>query len=196
MTTGILSATLLKSGAEYPIVALAPIPSGSLVIYTVSSVALLWASLFNAGRARGTPREHSASLAVDATVGLTFGVGLAVSAMTRPSVVLSFLDASDMKHWSPAMVFVMGSALAIVIPSFSQILRRKSPVIGEGFSLSKLSKIDAKLLLGAGLFGIGWGILGICPGPAIVSLPSGGPQLLKFLGVLFASTFAVKAAGL
>ncbi|MEP4145991.1 MAG: DUF6691 family protein [Halioglobus sp.] len=100
--------------------------------------------------------------------GLVFGIGLAVSGMTDTAKVLGFLDLFG--QWVPDLAFVMGAAVCVTLISFRVILRRSSPVLAESFSLPGSKNIDQRLLGGAAIFGIGWGIYGYCPGPAISAL--------------------------
>ncbi len=100
--------------------------------------------------------------------GIIFGLGLALSQMINPNKVLNFLDVTG--DWDPSLAFVMLGALGVTILSFRFILKRSAPLLDSGFHVSKQAIINRPLLLGAGLFGIGWGMTGYCPGPAVASL--------------------------
>ena len=100
--------------------------------------------------------------------GVIFGLGLALSQMIDPNKVLNFLDVTG--NWDPSLAFVMMGALAVSMLSFRFILKRSAPLLESGFHVSKQVVINRPLLLGAGLFGIGWGMSGYCPGPAAASL--------------------------
>jgi uncharacterized protein len=100
--------------------------------------------------------------------GLLFGVGLAVSGMTDTAKVLGFLDVSG--HWVPDLAFVMGGAVCVTLLAFPLVLRRAKPLLSASFSLPANKSVDGRLLGGAALFGIGWGIYGYCPGPALGAL--------------------------
>jgi uncharacterized protein len=100
--------------------------------------------------------------------GLVFGVGLAVSGMTDTAKVLGFLDVFG--HWVADLAFVMGGAVGVTLLAFPLILRRAKPLLSARFSLPANKSIDGPLLSGAALFGIGWGIYGYCPGPALSAL--------------------------
>ncbi|MGZ8095764.1 MAG: DUF6691 family protein [Methylosarcina sp.] len=100
--------------------------------------------------------------------GLIFGIGLSLSQMINPEKVLNFLDIAG--NWDPSLLFVMLGALAVATVSFRVILKRPSPVLAERFQLSSKRSIDATLIVGAALFGIGWGMSGYCPGPAVTGL--------------------------
>lgn len=99
--------------------------------------------------------------------GLLFGAGLALSGMTDPSVVLGFLDLFG--DFNPALAFVLGGAVGTTLLAFRFVLRRPAPLLAARFELPSRRDIDARLLGGAALFGIGWGLAGYCPGPALVS---------------------------
>lgn len=103
--------------------------------------------------------------------GLIFGLGLCISAMINPKVVIDFLDITG--NWDPRLIFMMGGGLCVSGASFVFILKRKKPVYGTAFSLSAKTTLDKRLIIGSLLFGIGWGLAGICPGPAIVNLAFG-----------------------
>ena len=103
--------------------------------------------------------------------GALLGAGLAVSAMTDRSVVLGFLDLAG--RWNLTLAFVMGGALAVTIPMFRSVLRRNAPALGGEFRVPKGDAIDGRLLAGAAIFGIGWGLAGFCPGPALVGAAAG-----------------------
>jgi len=100
--------------------------------------------------------------------GLVFGIGLAVSGMTDTAKVLGFLDISG--AWVPDLAFVMGGAVCVTLVAFPFVLKRKRPVLSPSFLLSGKTVIDGRILGGAAIFGIGWGIYGYCPGPALSAL--------------------------
>lgn len=116
--------------------------------------------------------------------GLLFGLGLAVSGMTDTHRVLGFLDLFG--SWQPALVFVMGSAVVVTLLGFRLVLRQRRPLFAPGFHLPGTRHIDARLIGGAALFGIGWGLYGYCPGPAVTSLVYGDPQTIYFLFAMIA----------
>jgi len=100
--------------------------------------------------------------------GMVFGVGLAMSGMTDTAKVLGFLDVTG--QWVPDLAFVMGGAVLVTLIAFRFVLKMKKPVLNRRFSLPGSSMIDGRLLGGAAIFGIGWGVYGYCPGPAIAAL--------------------------
>lgn len=102
--------------------------------------------------------------------GISFGLAMAVSNMTKISATISFLD---LRYWNPALAFVMGGAMAITFPVFHFLHKGDSPMLDVKWYMSTLKEIDSKLLIGSATFGVGWGLLGSCPGPAFVNLGSG-----------------------
>lgn len=117
-------------------------------------------------------------------VGLLFGAGLAVSDMVNPARVLAFLDVAG--NWDPTLAFVMGGALIPSALAFAATRRMRGPVLGEEFRLPVKRDIDIKLLVGAALFGIGWGLVGLCPGPAVAGLALGRWELWFFAVAMLA----------
>ena len=116
--------------------------------------------------------------------GLLFGVGLSLGGMTRPTVVLGFLDVFG--QWDPRLAFVMAGAVLTTAIGYRLVLRRQRPLLESAFQLPTTRRIDARLLGGAALFGIGWGIAGYCPGPALASLGGGASSLLVLVACMIA----------
>jgi uncharacterized membrane protein YedE/YeeE len=114
--------------------------------------------------------------------GLLFGAGLALGGMTDPAVVLGFLDVAG--TWNPTLVFVMGGGLAVTFLGYRLAFRRQRPWLAGRFILPTATAIDARLLGGAALFGIGWGLAGYCPGPALASLPALHGGTAVFVGAM------------
>ncbi|MCB9599119.1 MAG: YeeE/YedE family protein [Sandaracinus sp.] len=105
--------------------------------------------------------------------GLLFAFGLALSGMTLPSKVIGFFDFSDgLTSWDPSLAFVMGGGVLVYLPVWRLVKGRARPLFDERFRLPTRKDIDGRLLLGAALFGIGWGLGGYCPGPALTSVGS------------------------
>jgi uncharacterized protein len=119
--------------------------------------------------------------------GLLFGVGLFVSGMTQPSKVIGFLDPLA---WDPSLMFVMAGAIGVHLVAYRLVRRRSSPLLAGAFSVPSRRDIDVKLLAGAAIFGLGWGLGGYCPGPSIVSLASGATGVLVFVGAMLAGMLA------
>jgi uncharacterized membrane protein YedE/YeeE len=111
--------------------------------------------------------------------GLIFGFGLALSGMTHATKVLGFLDVTG--NWDPSLLLVMGGAVAVTAIAFSFVLRRRAPVLVKEFNLPTARRVDAPLIVGAALFGIGWGIGGYCPGPGVALLAAHGWETWVFL---------------
>lgn len=103
--------------------------------------------------------------------GLLFGFGLALAGMTDPAKIIGFLDFSG--RWDPTLALVLGGAVLITTISFRLILRRPMPLLGGEFHLPSRRDIDARLLAGAAIFGIGWGLAGFCPGPGVAAMALG-----------------------
>ncbi len=109
----------------------------------------------------------------------TFAVGLGLAGMTQPEKVRGFLDVAG--HWDPTLALVMASAVGVTATLFPLILRRKVPLWAESFHLPTRTDIDVPLLGGAALFGVGWGLAGYCPGPALTSLATGDGTVVSFV---------------
>lgn len=113
-----------------------------------------------------------------AVAGAVFGVGLGVSRMTDPTVVLGFLDLAG--AFDATLLFVMGGAVCVTLIAYRVILRRPHPWLAAAFQLPTSRDIDRPLLVGAALFGVGWGLAGYCPGPALVSIAAGVDTAMIF----------------
>lgn len=111
--------------------------------------------------------------------GLVFGFGLALSHMVDPDKVLAFLDIVG--SWDPSLALVMGGALLVAAAGFPLVLRRSKPILAADFDLPTRTAIDGQLLGGAALFGLGWGLSGYCPGPAVAALAVNLREALVFL---------------
>lgn len=119
-----------------------------------------------------------------ALAGLVFGLGLIVSGMADPAKVLGFLDLAG--AWDPSLAFVMAGAIAVGLGPFALARRRERAVCGEPMRLPTARQIDRPLVLGSLLFGIGWGVAGFCPGPALVALGLGETKALVFVVAMLA----------
>ncbi len=119
--------------------------------------------------------------------GLLFGAGLAFGGMTDPAVVLGFLDVAG--NWNPALLFVMAGALGVTALGYRLAFRRGRPLLAGRFTLPAARPIDARLLGGAALFGVGWGLAGYCPGPALASLPALHAGTLVFVLAMVAGVW-------
>ena len=120
--------------------------------------------------------------------GLLFGVGLTLSGMVEPLKVVGFLDVAG--AWDPTLALVMGGALAVTAVAFPLILRRRRPLWAEAFSLPTRQDLDPRLVTGSMLFGVGWGLGGFCPGPALASLALGSSGSWVFVAAMAAGMLA------
>jgi uncharacterized membrane protein YedE/YeeE len=116
--------------------------------------------------------------------GLIFGIGLIISGMADPAKVLSFLDVAGL--WNPSLIVVMAGAIGVGFFAFLWAKSRKTTLLGGEMKLPSATKIDRRLIIGAVMFGIGWGIAGFCPGPALVGLGMGLPKALIFVAAMLA----------
>jgi uncharacterized membrane protein YedE/YeeE len=134
--------------------------------------------------------------------GAVFALGLVLSGMTNPAKVIGFLNLGGLQNgvswtaqagfWDPSLALVMGGALLVTLLAFATTPKRKKPWAAEVFELPKQTRPDAKLLMGAALFGIGWGLVGYCPGPAIASLLTGGLDAILFTAAMAVGMFCGK----
>jgi uncharacterized membrane protein YedE/YeeE len=123
--------------------------------------------------------------------GLAFGVGLIVSQMANPAKVLGFLDLAG--RWDPSLAFVMGGAIAVAVVGFALAGRRPTTLLGTPSLLPTTRVIDERLIGGALLFGVGWGLAGFCPGPAFVALGAGHAKALVFVAAMIAGMLVFEA---
>ncbi len=134
--------------------------------------------------------------------GALFAVGLVLGGMTQPAKVLAFLDVSGIArgisstaqpgYWDPSLAFVMGGALMVSSLAFWLTPRRAKPLADAQFHLPTRTDIDRKLLLGSAMFGVGWGLAGYCPGPALASVLTGGSDILFFASAMLIGMWAAK----
>ena len=124
--------------------------------------------------------------------GTLFGYGLAISGMVSPAKVIGFLDITG--DWDPSLAFVMGGGVVVTAITFKLLLKRSRPIIGKRYYLPQNNSIDSRLIIGAGLFGAGWALGGLCPGPALSSLAYAEPKIVVFVismiaGIILAKKF-------
>jgi uncharacterized membrane protein YedE/YeeE len=115
-------------------------------------------------------------------VGLVFGIGLIVSGMTNPAKVQGFLDIGG--HWDPSLAFVMGGAILVGFVAFRLAGARQRSLLGAAMHLPTATQVDRRLVLGGLAFGVGWGLAGYCPGPALASLAGGGKAVVFSLAMV------------
>lgn len=120
--------------------------------------------------------------------GLLFGAGLVVSQMTSPAKVQGFLDITG--SWDPSLMLVMAGAVGVHFVLFRKISKARRPIFADVFQIPKRTDLDWRLITGAALFGIGWGLGGVCPGPGIVDAASGSVYALVFMATMALGVFA------
>lgn len=127
-------------------------------------------------------------------IGLVFGLGLLVSGMTNPAKVLAFLDVAALFRgtWDPSLALVMAGAIAVTLPGYRLVLRRRQPLLAERFQLPSVTQLDSRIVVGPALFGIGWGLAGLCPGPLLASLAFGDRATLLFGAAMLAGMTAAR----
>jgi uncharacterized protein len=132
--------------------------------------------------------------AIALTAGLIFAAGVTLGGMTDPRKVQGFLDVGGIfaGRWDPSLAFVMGGAVLVSLIAFATVNTNKAPWVNTEFVLPTRRDIDAPLVIGALLFGTGWGIAGFCPGPALASVLTGGADVLYFVAAMLAGMVAAK----
>jgi uncharacterized protein len=125
--------------------------------------------------------------------GIVFALGLGISGMTRPVKVIGFLDFAG--HWDASLAFVMIGAITIYFIAYHWIQTRSTPILAEKFSIPQRTDIDKNLVIGAAVFGAGWGLGGFCPGPALTSLASGAAPVAVFVAAMAAGMYLQGLAG-
>jgi uncharacterized membrane protein YedE/YeeE len=127
--------------------------------------------------------------AVSFIVGLLFATGLALSGMTQPQRIIGFLNPWD---WDPSLLFVMVGAVGVHAVTYPLIRKRSSPLLDTQWHVPKRKDINARLLIGSALFGMGWGLGGFCPGPGVTSLASGDLRAILFVGAMLIGMLVFK----
>ncbi len=123
-------------------------------------------------------------------IGLIFGIGISISGMANPAKVLNFFDFAG--TWDPSLAFVMGGGLVVTFIGYRLVLPRRGPIFGTGFQLPTSRVIDARLIGGSALFGVGWGIAGFCPGGALPALGTGRWEVLLFVAAMVVGIWLAK----
>ena len=122
--------------------------------------------------------------------GLIFGTGLILSGMINPAKVQNFLDIFG--QWDPSLAFVMGGAIAVTLPGYKLLKKMHKPLFSVAFHWPTRTDLDVRLVTGAAIFGIGWGLGGLCPGPALTVLSTGGPAIVIFVIAMLAGVIAAR----
>jgi uncharacterized protein len=127
-------------------------------------------------------------------VGLVFGLGLLLSGMSDPAKVLNFLDLGGIASggWDPSLAFVMAGAVAVTFVGFRLVLRQSRPLFAERFHLPTSRELDLRIIAGPALFGVGWGLAGFCPGPALTALGFGSRAAVIFVAAMFAGMWLAR----
>lgn len=123
-------------------------------------------------------------------IGVTFGLGISLSGMANPAKVLNFFD--PLGHWDPSLAIVMGGALAVTAVGYRIVFGRAAPVFDTQFHVPTKTRLDLPLIGGAALFGVGWGIAGVCPGGAIPGLGTGNADLFLFVIAMLVGMVATR----
>ncbi len=124
-------------------------------------------------------------------IGLIFGLGISLSGMANPAKVQNFFDVAG--TWDPSLALVMGGALVTTFIGYRLVFRRPAPILDSGFHLPAAGEIDARLVGGSAVFGIGWGLSGFCPGGALPALGTGVPEVFAFVAALVAGIVLARA---
>lgn len=136
-------------------------------------------------------------LLVHFALGLTFGIGLIVAGMSDPAKVLNFLDIAAIgTTWDPSLAFVMAGAIAVTFTGYRLVTRRSRPLWDTTFHLPHKTGLDRHIVIGPAIFGIGWGLVGLCPGPAFVALGTGRTEALIFVPAMLAGMLAARLLAL
>ena len=122
--------------------------------------------------------------------GALFGAGLTLAGMVNPLKVLNFLDLAG--SWDPSLALVMGGGLVVTLVTFRFVLARPGPILADQFTLPTNPNIDQQLMIGSALFGVGWGLAGYCPGPAVAALSFGSLEPWLFVGAMLTGSFLGK----
>jgi uncharacterized protein len=142
------------------------------------------------------------SLIVQFLIGLLFGSGLVVAGMSNPQKIQNFLDLAAMPSggWDPSLAFVMGAGALVTYLGYKIVLKREQPIFDTQFHMPKKIALDAPIIVGPAIFGIGWGLSGFCPGPAFTAIGMGSGQAILFViamlaGMITARLIALKQIG-
>jgi uncharacterized membrane protein YedE/YeeE len=136
------------------------------------------------------------SLLLQFVIGLTFGSGLVLAGMTNPAKVLNFLDVAAIPTggWDPSLALVLAGAIAVTFIGFKIVLRRKQPIFADTFHLPSAKELDVRIVVGPAIFGIGWGLAGFCPGPALTALSGSSVSAFQFVAAMLIGMGAARWA--
>jgi len=127
-------------------------------------------------------------IVLNLALGLVFGTGLILSGMIDPAKVLNFLDVAG--TWDPSLAFVMAGAIAVAAPGYALVRRRARPLLEPAFGIPPSRPVTAELVVGSAIFGVGWGLGGLCPGPALTGIALAAPGTLAFIPAMLAGIAA------
>lgn len=130
---------------------------------------------------------------VNLALGLLFGIGLVISGMSDPAKVLNFLDLAG--TWDPSLAFVMGGAVIVAFVGYRLVLKRDRPIVGDRFHLPTRTDLEPRIVVGPAIFGLGWGLGGFCPGPALTALGLAAPGTLAFVPAMLVGMWLARLAG-
>lgn len=135
------------------------------------------------------------SIMLQFAIGLLFGVGLVVGGMSDPAKVLNFLDITAIPAgtWDPSLAFVMSGGIAVTMVGFRFVFKMSKPIFGEKFHLPSANELDARVVIGPALFGVGWGLAGFCPGPAFTALGGGTTVSLIFVAAMLTGMYVARS---
>jgi hypothetical protein len=136
--------------------------------------------------------DATVRIAASLAAGLLFGLGLVISGMSNPAKILNFLDIFG--SWDPSLAFVMAGAVTVTFLGYRFVLARKQPLFDAAFHLPATKDIDSPLIAGAAIFGLGWGLSGFCPGPALTALPLFAQGTLAFVPAMLIGMWAARMA--
>lgn len=134
------------------------------------------------------------SVLIQFAIGLTFGLGLVIAGMSNPAKVLNFLDLAAIPAgtWDPSLAFVLAGAISVTFVGFRLVLRRKQPILGEKFHLPTATDLDARIIVGPAIFGVGWGLAGFCPGPAFTAIGAASTSGALFVAAMLVGMVAAR----
>ncbi len=194
---GATSDLFTSAPTDAPIVTATDAITAALVLLGVLGVfGALVSAMVGPSTVSSDSANHPARLATEFTAASAFALALGISGMGRPQQVIAFLDVHK-GSWDPTLAFVMGAALALTVPLYHLRIKSMVPVLNNKLEIPSRTDIDANLVLGAGLFGVGWGLCGVCPGPALINVFAPGPAIWEsrngaFIAAMLAGSLVEK----
>lgn len=138
------------------------------------------------------------TLFVQFLIGLIFGSGLVLAGMSDPAKVLNFLDVAAIASggWDPSLAFVMGGGVIVTFLGYRYVLKQKRPIFDTSFHVPKATQLDVPVVIGPAIFGVGWGLVGFCPGPAFTALGAGSFSAVVFVAAMLAGMLVARLLAL